>query len=125
MCEIDTGPLHLDSAIGKFLTFAFFVVFGTRDVGQDGVDIDFNVKVFNSGQSIDYEGLMMKFQSARSDRVWLSYTSYHSQLMTDNLRVIFKINRPPLSVFFKSCGFHIVEQGYDDDESDRNPIEQR
>jgi hypothetical protein len=125
LCEIDTGPLHFDSAIGKFLTFAFFAVFGTRDVGQDEVDIDFNVKVFNNGQSIHYEGLMKKFQSARSDHVWLTYTSYHSQLTTNNLQVKFKIKHPSLSVFFKSCGFHIVEQGYDDDESDRNPIEQR
>ena len=137
MCEIDTGPLHFDSVN---TTFVFFAVIGARDDGEDESDFWIDVEVFNNGEAIDKHSIdpIESARSARSDYVWLSYTSSnHSQLTTNNLRVKFKIMDDGAdTVSFKSCGFHIIEQGYDDDaddyddddesdESDRNPIEQR
>ncbi|XP_059454790.1 protein SUPPRESSOR OF npr1-1, CONSTITUTIVE 1-like isoform X1 [Corylus avellana] len=135
LCEIDTGPLHFDS---ENVTFAFFAVIGTRDDGKDESIFSIDVKVFNNGQEIHSNFPTTTNKIPRPDHVMLSYRSphykknkknkyrsYHSQLMTNNLRVKFEIKPPPRSVFFKSCAFHIIEQGHDDDESDRNPTEQR
>ncbi|XP_059454151.1 protein SUPPRESSOR OF npr1-1, CONSTITUTIVE 1-like [Corylus avellana] len=114
LCEIDTGPLHFDS---KNTIFAFSAVIGPMDDGKDQSTFVIDFRVFNNGQEIRSYGALMINQITRPDHVLLIYESYHSQLTTNNLRVKFEIEPPPL-VFFKSCAFHIIEQGYDDDDYD-------
>jgi hypothetical protein len=96
--------------------FAFSAIIGSDDV-QEGVtngdrSFGISVKVINDiGQQI-HSNWPIWYSLVSSDHVWLDSNAVpdHSQLITDNLRVIFRFCKeinPVKSLFFKSCGFHI------------------
>jgi hypothetical protein len=125
LCEIDTGPLHLDS---ENTTFAFFSVIGTRDDGQEERSFQINVRIFDDGEEIYDCNHMVTYALSRSDRVWFYTGSYHLHLKTYNLRVKFKFTNHSALVFFKSCGFHIEHRyeekatGLMDDDDDDDDV---
>ncbi|XP_062157857.1 probable disease resistance protein RPP1 [Alnus glutinosa] len=107
-CEIDINePVHLDLENTRF---AFSAIIGIEDV-QGVSDFRILVEIINDiGQHI-YSHRPYMYSLVSSDHVWLNYhVSNHSQLKTDNLRVIFTCEKHLKSVFFKSCGFHLMKR---------------
>jgi hypothetical protein len=98
-------------------SFSFSAVIGREDV-QDGffnADLfpTISVEVINDiGQHIHSD--LSYPQVISSDHVWLNLNivphlnavPQYSQVITNNLRVIFRIE-DSLLLFFKSCGFHL------------------
>jgi hypothetical protein len=146
-CEIDINePLHLDL---KNTRFSFSAVIGREDV-QEGVfnavhSFKISVEFINDiGQHIHSNPSPWYNSLLSSNHVWLNLNvvpchsqqrmrnavPQYSQVITNNLRVIFRIEDPFhksrfLNVFFKSCGFHLKnrhekEAIIDDDDDDGN-----
>jgi hypothetical protein len=110
----------------KNTIFAFSAVFGsTRSKG-----FSICIEVINDiGQRIYYkERYKCK---VGSDHVWLNVdVPDHSQLKTDNLRVIFKCYNKHIDncssqpvFFFRSCGFHLQHIHIDEEEAINDDIQ--
>jgi hypothetical protein len=90
-------------------------------------DFTMRIEVFNDiGQRIYYKlSDMPTFLD--SDHVWLKLdVPHHSQLKTDNLRVIFKCDNADSSLsdfFFRSCGFHLQHIHIDEEEAINDDIQ--
>jgi hypothetical protein len=95
--------------------FSFSAVIGREDVQDEVINEDrsfkISVEVTNDiGQRIHFNQEFWYMSLLNSDHVWMrNAVPQHSQLITDNLRVIFAfcIENPKRSLFFRSCGFHL------------------
>jgi hypothetical protein len=114
-CKIDVNePAHLDDD-EEITRVAFSAVIGAKanipDVQDEGT-FEIIFEVINDGVTIysSMEDIPGRFHS---DHVWLHYdVPESSELKGDNLRVTFKLSST--SMFFKSCGFHLVRHRYEE-----------